>query len=210
MSTRRDTYHHGNLRAELIRCGKELLASEGIQNLTLRAVTRAAGVSHGAPRNEFADMNGLLAAMAVEGFEELIALREQALARQSDPARRLQAVLGCYVDFAAAHPGLFWLMYGPHIREREQYPDLLAAARRSYGLLEATVFGFLEAAGLAHARTSELVQCAWSAVHGMAMLFNGRPLGPSIPAAMSFAKWKASVIEFAMAGLVARAGQLAR
>lgn len=210
MATKRETYHHGNLRAELIRCGKELLATEGIQNLTLRAVTRAAGVSHGAPRNEFADMNGLLAAMAIEGFEELIALREKALARQTDPLRRLQVVLGCYIDFATAHPGLFWLMYGPHIRDREHYPDLMAVARRSYGLLEGGVFGFLEAQGLAHARTPELVQCAWSAVHGMAMLFNGRPLGPSIPAAMSFTKWKASVIEFAVAGLVARAGQIPR
>ena len=54
MAMTRDTYHHGNLRAELIRCGRELLARDGIHNLSLRAVTREAGVSHGAPRNEFA------------------------------------------------------------------------------------------------------------------------------------------------------------
>src|ERR1700752_1930486 len=97
--TQRSTYHHGNLREELIRCGKELLATEGIQNLTLRAVARAAGVSHGAPRNQFLELNDLLAAIAAEGFDELVALREKALTRHKDPARRLKAILATYIDF---------------------------------------------------------------------------------------------------------------
>lgn len=207
MATTRETYHHGNLRAELIRCGRELLAQEGIQNLSLRAVTRAAGVSHGAPRNEFADMNGLLAAIATEGFADLIAKRRQALARHKDADARLQAVLGVYIDFAAANSDMFWLMFGPHISERERYPQLLEASRQSYDVLQEAVFDFLRAHGLPHGCTQELVQCAWSAVHGMAMLFNGRPLGPSIPTAMSFTKWKTSVIRFAMSGLLTRAAE---
>jgi len=206
----RKSYHHGNLRAELIRCGREILERDGIQNLSLRAVTRAAGVSHGAPRNEFPDLNSLLAAIAAEGFEELIALRQAAMSRHRAPTRRLVAVLSCYIEFAAGRPDLFWLMYGPHIQDRQEQNVLIDASRRSYGVLEQAVVAYLDAMGLAGARNQELVQCTWSTVHGMAMLFNGRPLGPNIPTAMPFDRWKDTVIEFAIAGLQQRAALSAR
>jgi len=207
--TQRSTYHHGNLRAELIRCGKDLLTTEGIHNLTLRAVARAAGVSHGAPRNQFPDLNSLLAAIAAEGFDELVSLREKALTRHKDAARRLKAILGTYIDFASENPDLFWLMYGPHVKERHLHEDLTVASQRSYALLERCVFDYLRSIDLPKACKPELVQCAWSAVHGMSMLFNNRP-GPSstVPTAMSFADWKEAVIKFTLTGLKSRASEI--
>lgn len=210
MSTpERTTYHHGNLRAELIRCAREILRTEGLGELTLRAVARAAGVSHGAPRREFPDLNSLLAGIAADGFEELITAREAALAGLRSPARRLRAVLACYIDFAAANPGLFWIMHGPAITERELHEGLLDASKRSYAILERSVYGYLESLELAKACRPELVQCAWSAVHGMSMLFNGRPLGPTIPTVLPFDAWKAAIIDFALAGVAARGRELA-
>ena len=206
--TQRSTYHHGNLRAELIRCGKELLGTEGIHNLSLRAVTRAVGVSHGAPRNQFPDLNSLLAAIAAEGFDELVALREKALTRHKDPARRLKAILGTYIDFATENPDLFWLMYGSHIKDRHLYEDLNLAGGRSYALLERCVYDYLQSIDLPKGCKPELVQCAWSAVHGMSMLFNNRPGPSTVPTAMSFADWKEAVIKFALTGLKARASEI--
>src|SRR5215213_3394269 len=64
-------YHHGDLRAALIRAGTELLRTEGPQALTLRAVARSAGVSAAAPYRHFADRRALVAAVAEQGFRRL-------------------------------------------------------------------------------------------------------------------------------------------
>ena len=42
-------YHHGDLREALVRAGRDILESEGMAALTLRACARKAGVSHAAP-----------------------------------------------------------------------------------------------------------------------------------------------------------------
>lgn len=206
----RITYHHGNLRDELVRCGKEILQSEGISSLTLRSITRAAGVSHGAPRNEFADMNGLLAAIATSGFEDLIAARQAALQKVKGGADdRLRSVLATYITFARDQPGLFALMYGHHILERASYPELNDVSERSYELLQAKVYDYLVSSGFPAACTDELVQCTWSAVHGVSMLFSNRPSGPNVKAVLPFDRWRSEVIAFTLAGLLARAKDFA-
>lgn len=125
--------------------------------------------------------------------------------RHADPAARLQAILEVDIDFAAEQSDMFWLVYGPTIVERERFPELIDASKRSYGILQACVFDFPRANDLERGCTQEVVQCAGSAVHGMAMLFNGRPWGPSIPTAMSFRKWRSAIVAFTTTGLLARA-----
>ncbi len=61
-------YHHGNLKAELIRAGIALIEEEGLDALSLRAIAARAGVSHAAPRNHFGSLRGLLTAIAAQGF----------------------------------------------------------------------------------------------------------------------------------------------
>jgi AcrR family transcriptional regulator len=52
----------------------------------LRDLTRRLGVSHGAPANHFKDRDALLAALAVRGFERLIAFPRDVLAAQHESA----------------------------------------------------------------------------------------------------------------------------
>lgn len=167
-------------------------------------MTRAAGVSQGAPRHEFGDLNGLLAAIAVEGFDELIALREKAVSNAKDAEGRLRAVMTVYADFAVQKPGLFWVMIGPQISDRQEREEINNATERSYAMLERYVFEYLRYIGLPQACTNELVQCAWASVHGVSMLFSGRPQGPNPAASLPFNQWRDAVIDFALAGLAAR------
>ncbi|HEU0222356.1 MAG TPA: TetR/AcrR family transcriptional regulator, partial [Paracoccaceae bacterium] len=66
MSERR--YHHGDLRRALVEAGLAILEEAGLEALTLRACAARVGVSHAAPRNHFAGLGGLLAAIKAEGF----------------------------------------------------------------------------------------------------------------------------------------------
>ena len=71
-------YHHGNLRAELLDTAIEQLREQGTEDLSLRALARAIGVSQTAPYRHFADKGELLAAMATRGYRNLLATLESA------------------------------------------------------------------------------------------------------------------------------------
>ena len=65
------SYHHGDLKNALIKAGIEILAQEGVGELSLRKVAQKAGVSHTAPYAHFTDKQALIAAISTEGFRLL-------------------------------------------------------------------------------------------------------------------------------------------
>ena len=58
-------YHHGDLRAALIARATEVIATGGVDALSLRELARDIGVSHGAPGRHFPDKQALLDAVAL-------------------------------------------------------------------------------------------------------------------------------------------------
>ena len=64
-------YHHGNLREVLLEKAADAIEEDGIGALSLRAVARRAGVSHGAPAHHFRDKTGLLTALATQAMGRL-------------------------------------------------------------------------------------------------------------------------------------------
>lgn len=156
-------YHHGDLRAALLAAAEVEIAEHGVEGFSLRQVARRAGVSHAAPAHHFGDANGLLTALAADGYRQFLAaqaVREAA----ADPAPRAQLVaagLG-YVDFALTRPALFRLLFGS---ERTDYadPDLSMAANAAYQHLADQVV----AAG---GRDSADAAAVWAMAHGLADL----------------------------------------
>lgn len=147
------TYHHGDLRAALLRAAGELLEKRGIAALALREAARRAGVSHNAPYRHFRDRDSLLAALATEGFDSL----------EKEVRGRAARELGeRYVEFAVAHPQRFRLMFGGQLRT-EDHPELRERAERAHQELERAVAEFGADAKLAAAAT-------WALMHGVAHL----------------------------------------
>src|ERR1700750_1746429 len=108
----RRPYHHGDLKTALLTVAEQILEQHGVQELTLRAIARAAGVSHAAPNNHFGDLTGLLSELAALGFARFGAQLAAAMAHGGDDARRRMTAMGlAYVGFARAQPGLFALMF---------------------------------------------------------------------------------------------------
>ena len=111
---RRTAYHHGDLRAALVRAATALLDTEGPLGVTLRGAARGAGVSQAAPYRHFSDKSALLAAVAEDGFRRLRhAIARAARTHARDPVAALRAMAIAVVRFAAAHPSHYRLMSGP-------------------------------------------------------------------------------------------------
>ncbi|MDJ0866963.1 MAG: TetR/AcrR family transcriptional regulator [Myxococcota bacterium] len=166
----RSTYHHGNLRPALVSAGVELLEAEGVEALTLRAVARRAGVSHGAPYNHFADRQALLAAVATEGFEQLGASIATAAAGVTAPRERLRALARGYLAFPAAHPELYRLMFGNEIRDRAAHPELVAADDAIAGAAREATAACLALSARRPVATEMASAAGWALVHGLAAL----------------------------------------
>ena len=74
-------YHHGNLRQEVLQQAAQVIGRDGVASLSLRSIAEALGVSHTAPMHHFGSRDGVLNALALEGFE-LLHERLEAAGRQ--------------------------------------------------------------------------------------------------------------------------------
>lgn len=108
-------YHHGDLKRALMDAAATLIDIRGRDALTLREAARRAGVSEAAPYRHFANLDELLGAVALEGYEMLITDLEH--------AGSARGVRDNYLAFAGDFPGRYALMFGP-------LADRKAAARR--------------------------------------------------------------------------------
>jgi AcrR family transcriptional regulator len=156
----RPAYHHGHLPAALLQAAGKLLEKEGIEGLSLRALTRRTGVSHAAPYRHFRDRESLLAALAAEGFAMLGQAQRDAAA-----AGGLRAMGEAYVRFALAHPQRFRLMFGSHVRIARHAALREVASKAFAGLSGALAARVGDAPG---AREASIA--AWALVHGLSHL----------------------------------------
>ncbi|MFH8612745.1 TetR/AcrR family transcriptional regulator [Streptomyces sp. NPDC018029] len=157
------------LRARLVDVGVELVATRGVQALSLREIARGAGVSHGAPRRYFPTHVSLLSAIARRGFEELAADAARALTdgADQDARTRLKALSRAYLGFAAAHRGMFELMFRHDLLESNQ----LGLRETSLPLFE-TLAGLVAEARPATGAGARVVAGAlWANLHGIAQLW---------------------------------------
>jgi AcrR family transcriptional regulator len=133
-------YHHGDLRAALVRAGLEILREKGMAGLSLRAIAARVGVSHTAPRNHFAGLDGLLAAIVAEGFR-MHADAMRAGVEGAPPGRaRLTAAVEGYTRFARENPALFQLMFSPRVPKGLD-PEAAEAGAESYAVLRGIAEG---------------------------------------------------------------------
>jgi AcrR family transcriptional regulator len=160
-------YHHGDLRAALLRAAVEAIGQAGPAAMSLREVARRAGVSHAAAAYHFGDKAGLLTAVAAQGYRMLT----EELQNARDSGRGFLEVGVAYVRFAVSHRAHFEVMYRPELY-RPDDAEVLDARAGAAVLLYGTTSpdaGQL-AAGAA----------AWSLVHGLATLWLNGNLPPQL------------------------------
>jgi AcrR family transcriptional regulator len=168
-------YHHGSLKQALFNAALALISEVGPQAFTLREVARRAGVSHNAPYRHFRDKDELLALVAVQGFERLIAAMKRSAARGSTAEERFRLCGRGYVSFALRWPQHFRVMFDLP-SGRDKYPEHAKAGDEAFATLLAFVVECQEAGVLSRGNPEPLAFMAWSMVHGIAKLGASRQL----------------------------------
>ncbi len=154
----------------LISSALEILKDGTLQDLSLRALARKAGVSQTAPYRHFEDKEALIVVLIQEGScilqEEMRAASEST----NDPVERLINLGIAYYNFAEAHPAHFRLMFGGSLECKEKYTSLIEIEQKGYEIVQ-FVIGECMKLPNAPRKPPELVRLAcWSLVHGLATL----------------------------------------
>jgi AcrR family transcriptional regulator len=155
----------------------ELLEESGETALSLRAVSRRAGVSAAAPYRHYTDREALVSAVAALGYRELA---ERLAAAHPSPAtpEQLTSVALAYVQFALERPTLFRIMFSEPC-DRDNDERLAATAAVGLYLREIVARVFPEA------DTEAMATAIWALVHGLAFLHLDGKLDVSPPSAVA-------------------------
>lgn len=168
-TARRESYHHGDLRAALLAAALAVLLESGPEALSLRRIAERAGVSSSAPYNHFRSKGALLAELASDRRARAGETFRAALAGADTPEEKLKALGKAYLDYALAHRAEFKLMFGGALQA--------GAAGNALNVPILELFrGPLRDAGWCGADLDDAAVTAWSFVHGLAQLVSDGPL----------------------------------
>lgn len=116
MEPTRDTGSTGvnSVRSRALSAASKILASRGVDELSLRAIAENAGVGIASIYHYFANKDDLLVNLAILGFADL---HRHIDAFQAKPefASPMQACARAYFDFAEKRPALFSLMFSERL-----------------------------------------------------------------------------------------------
>jgi AcrR family transcriptional regulator len=181
----RTTYRHGDLRRALLDAGIELARAGGPDAIVLREATRHAGVVPNAAYRHFASRQELLMAVRAYALSELAIAMETEMASLKEKPGSAEFARGClravglgYLGFAHAEPGLFRTAFSVPLNSDTDHDP--ARAGRSglnpFQLLGAALDQLVDTGVLLPEQRQGAEYLAWSAVHGLAVLFTDGPL----------------------------------
>ncbi|HTT52225.1 MAG TPA: TetR/AcrR family transcriptional regulator [Streptosporangiaceae bacterium] len=172
---KRGRYHHGDLATALVDAAIEVIGERGVHGFSMAEASRRLGVAVSAPYAHFADRDGLLAAVAVRGFQRFYAALAPGAEAGLAPADRLAAMTRHYVQFAATERPLFQVIYEAGL-DKAGHPEIGAAEQLIDEAFMACVNAISGGPGPA---AGELASALEATAHGHAMLLLDGGPGPS-------------------------------
>ena len=170
MNTKKSTYHHGNLREVLISSALDILKEGTLQDLSLRALARKAGVSQTAPYRHFEDKEALIVVLIQEGSSILNGKMQEICETVEDPIERLVKLGVSYYDFAQEHPAHFRLIFGGSLEDKKKHECLAESEQKGHSILDFVIGECMKLPGAPDVSQHMIHVTCWALVHGLADL----------------------------------------
>jgi len=160
---------YDNLREACIDEAINIITSDGIDNLSLRQVSRRLGVSHQAPYKHFPSRDHILAEV-VSRMYQTFAEHMGLVPTSDDPYADLRGMGRAYLGYAVDHPLEYQLMFNTPLPPAKDHPDMMTNAQKAFGLVR----DCLERMG--HPKPTQTALFVWSTMHGWASLLQAQVL----------------------------------
>lgn len=169
----KETYHHSDLKHELIYNGVLLLNREGIEGFSLRKVASMCGVSHNAPYKHFKDKNELINEIIREVWKEFhITLFEVTKLYPNEPKLQIVEMGKAYVKFMVENPEYLKFMFlSDNVDPIKIEDDKFCRDKDSaFGIFKDSAEVFFKEINLSPNLYIPKTLTLWSLVHGAAVL----------------------------------------
>lgn len=178
------SYHHEDLRSELIRKGLLILDKEGYEGFSLRKVTKACNVSEAAPYRHFKNKDELITAIMIEAMQSFDqSLEQAALKHPNDPKKQLKEIGIAYIRFFSKNPEYLRLIFlsdvfkKMNVTKSEDYEDIGSSQnylnrRQSFAIFYNAVKNYVADFPDESIGENELTLYYWGLVHGISILIS--------------------------------------
>ena len=160
------SYHHGNLRKEIIKEALKLLNLEDENKFSFRHISRNIGVVSSAPYNHFKDKEHLIKELISVGKTKLLDAIAAEKNKSSLPKEQLLFIAKAYLKFAMKEKALFELMFS------QTKKDLLHLTDKIVVQFEMCISEKFKAGKRAILSEKGSAITAWAMIHGLACIIN--------------------------------------
>lgn len=175
----RETYHHGDLKQEIIDNGLLLLNKEGVESFSLRKVAAMCGVSHTAPYKHFKDREELINSIIEEVSRKFyLALLEITSLYANDYKLQIVEMGKAYVKFMVENPEYLKFMFlsdNSHAIEIKSN-KFYGYENSAFEVFKNSAEEFFKVINLDKSLYMEKTLSMWSMVHGIALLISKKSI----------------------------------
>ena len=158
-------------RAQIISAARRIAELEGWPNVTVRRLSDEISYSQPVLYGHFESREGILAAVAIEGFQEIGLALEKARKR-AKPGKIVEAVATAYLEFATSSPALYEAMFSLGLSipfaDANTPPELRFAFAQLMELFQGQ-----------GSKPEVLTELFWAGLHGIADLTRTKRFPPS-------------------------------
>jgi AcrR family transcriptional regulator len=158
-------------RQQIIRAARRIAELEGWPNVTVRRLADEIAYSQPVLYAHFGSRDGILAAVAIEGFQELGQALEKARKRVKHGSA-IEAVASAYLEFAASSPALYEVLFVLSLSV--PFGDVATPPELRFAFSQ-----FLELFPGQGSKSEVLSELFWASLHGIAELSRTKRFPPS-------------------------------
>jgi AcrR family transcriptional regulator len=149
-------------RAQIISAARRIAELEGWPNVTVRRLSDEISYSQPVLYAHFGSRDGILAAVAIEGFQEIGVAMEKARKRVKR-GNTVESVAAAYLEFASSSPALYEVMFSLSL----SVPFGDAATPQEMRFAFAQLLELFQGQG---SKSEVLAELFWASLHGIAEL----------------------------------------
>lgn len=157
-------------RAQIISAARRIAELEGWSSVTVRRLSDEISYSQPVLYSHFENRDGILAAVAIEGFQEMGLALEKARKR-AQRGNTLELVAAAYLEFAVSSPALYEVMFSLSL----SVPFAEAATPPELRFAFAQLLELFQGQG---SKSEVLSELFWASLHGIAELTRTRRFPP--------------------------------
>ena len=164
------SYHHGNLREELIEKGIEVINEEGEEKLSLRKVAKMCGVSNAAPYTYFKKKSDLLYAMSDYIWGILAAELDRTRKKYENQENLLVKLGKTYVMFFCENHRYYHFMISRKNMKIDlfsKFSEIENNNEKAFSILKIEAIKILEKMGVPNQAMQDKIIAMWALVQGL-------------------------------------------